>query len=251
MADRSELTFRAPIETEVRMQMWKSVLGAAMVYAATVAATNPAAAADAAHPTVVELFQSQGCSSCPPANANVIALSERPDLLTLSFGVTYWDQLGWKDTFASPQFTQRQWDYARALHHTEVFTPQVVVNGRADVVGQDRHELEALIAQQKTIAGSPDVSLRAGSVTVGPGAGSAQVWLVRYDPNIEMVAITRGENDGRTLPHKNVVKELVKLGEWSGKSQSFRIPAAATPGLRDAVLVQDWPGGAILAAARE
>src|SRR2546430_1231120 len=74
-----------------------------------------ARAADRAHPTVVELFQSQGCSSCPPANANVIALSERPDLLTLSFGVTYWDQLGWKDTFASPRYTARQWDYARAF----------------------------------------------------------------------------------------------------------------------------------------
>src|ERR1700678_1390875 len=96
--------------------------------------TGAAGAGDRTHPTVVELFQSQGCSSCPPANANVMALADRPDLLTLSFGVTYWDDLGWKDTFASPQFTARQWDYARALHHTEVFTPQVVVDGRADVV---------------------------------------------------------------------------------------------------------------------
>ena len=88
--------------------------------------------------TVVELFQSQGCSSCPPANANVMALSDRPDLLTLSFGVTYWDQLGWKDTFASPRYTERQWDYAHAFHRRQVFTPEVVVNGHADVVGQDR-----------------------------------------------------------------------------------------------------------------
>ncbi|HEX4270012.1 MAG TPA: DUF1223 domain-containing protein, partial [Rhizomicrobium sp.] len=79
--------------------------------------------------TVVELFQSQGCSDCPPANANVMALSSRRDLLTLSFGVTYWDYLGWKDTFASPQYTARQWDYAHAFHHSEVYTPQVVVNG--------------------------------------------------------------------------------------------------------------------------
>ncbi len=113
------------------------VLGLAM------SSARLAAAADAAHPTVVELFQSQGCSSCPPANANVMALSDRPDLLTLSFGVTYWDELGWKDTFASPKFTARQWDYARGLHHDNVGTPQVVVNGRADVVGQDRSQLEA------------------------------------------------------------------------------------------------------------
>ena len=96
--------------------------------------------------TVVELFQSQGCSDCPPANANVMALADRPDLLTLSFGVTYWDNLGWKDTFASPQFTARQWDYAHALRHTEVYTPQVIVNGRADIVGRDRVALEKLIA---------------------------------------------------------------------------------------------------------
>ncbi len=126
-------------------------LFAATILCVTGGAGFPAIAADATHPTVVELFQSQGCSSCPPANANVIALSDRPDLLTLSFGVTYWDQLGWKDTFASPQFTARQRDYARALHHTEVFTPQVIVNGRADVVGQDRHELEALIAKEENM----------------------------------------------------------------------------------------------------
>ena len=94
---------------------------------------------------VVELFQSQGCSSCPPANANVIALADRPDVLALSFGVTYWDDLGWKDTFATPQYTARQWDYARALRPRNVATPQVVINGRRDVVGNDRGELEPAI----------------------------------------------------------------------------------------------------------
>jgi hypothetical protein len=93
-----------------------------------------AMAAVAAHPTMVELIQSQGCSSCPPANANVVAISDRPDLLTLSWQVTYWDQLGWKDTFGSPVYTARQWNYAHSLHRGEVATPQVVVNGRADVM---------------------------------------------------------------------------------------------------------------------
>jgi hypothetical protein len=86
-------------------------------------------AADVSHPVVVELFQSQGCSSCPPANANVNALSARADVLALSFAVTYWDRLGWKDTFAKAQFTERQWQYARAMRQQDVYTPQVVVNG--------------------------------------------------------------------------------------------------------------------------
>jgi len=236
--------------------MTKAHTGAACVAAAIFSATIcvasvPASATDRSRLTVVELFQSQGCSDCPPANANVMALSNRPDLLTLSFGVTYWDQLGWKDTFASPQYTDRQGDYARAFHRSEVFTPEVVVNGRADVVGTNRSELEALIRRESGGNG-PRAVIHDNVVTVsGGGPGHAQVWLVRYNPDIVQVPIARGENGGRTLPHKNVVKQLVKLGEWSGQPQSFAISDAAQAGLREAVLVQDGPGGAILAAARE
>jgi hypothetical protein len=214
--------------------------------------TAPAMAGDAAHPIVVELFQSQGCSDCPPANANVIALSERTDLLTLSFGVTYWDQLGWKDTFASPQYTARQWDYAHAFHRQQVFTPEVVVNGRADVVGADRAELEALIRRHGDDRG-PDVRIEGDTVVVGKGdsAQSADVWLVRYDPNIVQVPIARGENGGQTLPHKNVVKALVKLGGWNGSPATYRVPMDANNRWRNAVLVQAGPGGVILAAARQ
>jgi len=216
--------------------------------AALIALAAPAAAAPL---TVVELFQSQGCSDCPPANANVMALSGRSDLLTLSFGVTYWDYLGWKDTFASPQYTARQWDYAHALHHSEVYTPQVVVNGRADIVGRDRAALEALIAREANAA-APAVHVLPSTATVGAGQpGAHQVWLVRFDPNIENVPIARGENGGLTLPHKNVVKQLVKLGDWNGKESTYAIPAASHPGLREAVLVQSGPGGAIVAAARD
>jgi hypothetical protein len=223
--------------------------------AALIALTVPAAA-DQKPLTVVELFQSQGCSDCPPANANVMALSGRPDILALSFGVTYWDYLGWKDTFASPQYTARQWDYAHALHHSEVYTPQVVVNGRADIVGRDKAALEALIAREAN-ASAPSVQIARANVTVGAGqsdagqSGAHQVWLVRFDPNIENVPIARGENGGLTLPHRNVVKELVKLGEWNGRSSSYAIPAARQSGLREAVLVQSGPGGAIVAAARD
>jgi hypothetical protein len=211
----------------------------------------PAVAGDR-NMTVVEIFQSQGCSSCPPANANVMALSGRPDILTLSFGVTYWDHLGWKDTFASPQYTQRQWDYARAFHRSQVFTPEVVVNGRADVVGQDREELEALIRREPAAENGPDISILGGQVHLGAASaqsGKADVWLVRFDPDIEQVAVTRGENEGRTLPHRNVVKELVRLGMWSGMPETLSIPTGAPGGLREAVIVQQ-DSGAILAAAR-
>ena len=224
-------------------------LSLAGVIAAAIGGTAPAA--DRAHPAVVELFQSQGCSSCPPANANLMALADRPDLLPLSFGVTYWDQLGWKDTFASPQYTARQWDYAHAFHHGEVFTPQVVVNGRADGVGVRHGEIEALVARADRGAGGPQITALGGKVTIGaaPTARPAQVLLVRYDPNIVQVPIQRGENGGKTLPHRNVVKELVSLGPWSGQARAYALPPTR-PGLKTAILIQAGPGGPILAAAR-
>lgn len=225
---------------------------ASVLAALTFLTIRPASGAPQAGPlSVVELYQSQGCSSCPPANANAIALSDRPDLLVLSFGVTYWDQLGWKDTFASPQFTARQWAYAHALRHSEVFTPQVIVNGRADVVGDRRDQLEALIRRSGPLAG-PAITATGGRVTIGEGAAAhpAEVYLVRYDPNIVQVPIQRGENEGKTLPHKNVVKALVKIGVWNGRAAAFALPASPAPGLRAAILLQDGSGGPILSAAR-
>lgn len=200
--------------------------------------------------TVVELFQSQGCSSCPPANANVMALADRPDILALSFGVTYWDQLGWKDTFASQRFTDRQWDYAHAFRRAQVFTPEVVVNGRVDVVGQDRGELEALIRREQAQTG-PEIQLDRSAVTIGASNGKGQILLVRFDPRVIQVPIQRGENGGRTLPHRNVVKELTVLGSWSGKSVTFALPPKSDEVWRTAILVQEGPGGRILAAARD
>ncbi len=210
---------------------------------------SAALAADSAHPTVIELFQSQGCSSCPPANANVLALSSRPDVLALSFQVTYWDQLGWKDTFAQPKFTDRQWDYAHAFGRKEVFTPQVVVNGRADTVGTRPGQIEQVIAKADRGAAGPRLEIEGGKVLVSGAKGAGDVWLVRYDPRVVQVPIRRGENTGRTLPHKNVVKELVKLGSWSGGPKTFALPAGSSE-LKTAILLQSGPGGAILAAAR-
>jgi hypothetical protein len=223
----------------------------ALAAAALSPAPGLAVAADAAHPTVVELFQSQGCSSCPPANANVLAIAGRPDILALSWQVTYWDDLGWKDTFGKPQFTDRQWQYAHAFHRTQVATPEVVVNGRADVVGANRGELDGLIRRADRGESGPAVSIGAGHVTVAGQGAKAEVLLVRYDPNIVNVPIRRGENGGKTLPHRNVVREVAVLGEWAGGARAYALPASSRPGLKTAVLVQAGPGGPILAAAHD
>ncbi len=234
------------------LRLGGAIAGAAAGIAAIAVASVPtmAMAADAGHPTVVELFQSQGCSSCPPANANVLAIADRPDVLTLSWQVTYWDQLGWKDTFGSPAYTARQWDYAHAFHRGEVATPEVVVNGRADVIGNRRDELESLIHQADRGDGGPRVTIDGDHVTVSGGGAHAMVLLVRYDPKIVQVPIKRGENGGLTLPHKNVVRQVARLGEWDGGAKTFALPSSTSPGLRTAVLVQQGQGGPILAAAR-
>ncbi len=207
---------------------------------------------EARRPVVVELFTAQGCSSCPPANAALAALADRPGVLALSFNVTYWDQLGWKDTFAQPRFTERQWDYARAFGRSNVFTPETVVNGRVDGVGARPGQMEAM-ARRAGPAVGPDVVLEPGHAVIGPGAAPAkpaQVWLVRYDPRTIQVPVGAGENAGRTLPHRNVVRELVLVGTWTGALETLPLPAPSAPGLSSAVLIQAGPGGPILSAAK-
>ena len=229
-----------------------SAVGVALLLGA-ISATSSARAADAAHPVVIELFQSQGCSSCPPAAANVAALTDRPDVLALSFQVTYWDQLGWKDTFAEPRYTERQWAYAHAFHHDNVFTPQVVINGRANGVGVDPRELKGLLTGADRGDAGPAITLAGPAVEISAGAvpaSGAEVWLVRYDPRVLMIAIQRGENGGKTLPHRNVVRQLVRLGGWSGRAAHFDLPPAADSHLKTAILVQTTGAGPILAAAR-
>ena len=200
-----------------------------------------------AQPTVVELFTSQGCSSCPPANASLAAISRRPDVLALSFGVVYWDYLGWKDTFAKREFTERQISYERGLGRSGPFTPQIVVNGATDTVGNELSAVQSLVDSAR-LAG-PAISLAGDAVSVGAStvAGAADVWLVRYDPRTIDVPVTRGENEGAALPHKNVVRELTHLGTWSGRAATYRISPAAR-GLSTAILVQKPNGGAIIAA---
>jgi hypothetical protein len=219
---------------------------------ALAAAASLAGCQAAARPTVVELYESQGCSSCPPANANLIAAAGRPDVIALTFAVTYWDHLGWKDTFARPEFTARQWDYARALRHDDVFTPQVVVEGRRDGVGADPADFARLLAGGAA-PGGPAVTLSPAAATIAAAPAPpapADVWLVRYDPRILQVPVGAGENGGRTLPHRNVVRELTRIGSWRGAAETLPLPAPSTPQLVSVILVQAPHGGPILSAAR-
>jgi len=236
--------------------MTRSILSIALSAAAALGSVSclggAVAAADPRQPTVVELFQSQGCSSCPPANANLNAIADRPDVIALSFAVTYWDQLGWKDTFGSPRWTARQWDYAHRAGRPQVATPQVIVNGGTAIIGSNRRELDAAIARAGAPHGGPALALTGDLLAVGASAYARPsiLWLVRYDPRVRNVPIRAGENEGRTLPHRDIVRELVKLGDWSGRAANIRIPSAREPGLAAAILVQQGAGGPIIAARR-
>ena len=221
------------------------------VAAGTLLLAGPALAGDRDNPTVVELFQSQGCSSCPPANANLNAIADRPDILALSFSVTYWDQLGWKDIFAHPAYTARQWEYSRAAGRGNVATPQMIVNGRGVLVGSNKAQVESALRQYDRGASGPAITVAAGQVAIAGGKTSkpANIWLVRYDPRVQQVPIRAGENGGRTLPHKNIVRHIQLLGKWDGAPLRMALPGYSGP-YKSAVLVQDGPGGQILAARR-
>jgi hypothetical protein len=211
-------------------------------------AKQSASAATAEAPIVVELYQSQGCSSCPPANAAVNAVTNQPGIIALSFAVTYWDRLGWRDVFADKSYTQRQYDYAHALGNPNVYTPQIVINGKTALTGVKRGELATALGEAKPIAGGPSVDIMPDAIRIGAGMGSANIWLVSYDPRVQNVAIRSGENGGRILPHKNIVRSLVKLGEWSGASIRVKRPMADQKGLKNVVLVQRQGAGPIIAA---
>jgi hypothetical protein len=200
-------------------------------------------------PVVVELFTSQGCSSCPPADAFLTDLAHRrPDVLPLAFHVTYWDYLGWKDPYSLNAATLRQRDYARLLGEDGVYTPQMVVDGAKGFVGSDRGEGLSTIAA--AASKSVPVSLARDGfsllVTIGVGSGNAQVLLVGYDPSHE-TPIGRGENSGRTLRESNVVRSLTPIGAWTGSPVTLHQSPPAGEGF--AVLLQA-PDGHIIGAAR-
>ncbi|KAB1075560.1 DUF1223 domain-containing protein [Methylobacterium planeticum] len=213
------------------------------------ALAGPATAAE--RPVVIELFTSQSCSSCPPAEAFLGELADRPgDLLPLAFHVTYWNRLDWRDTFSLPAATERQEAYAQRLGAGS-FTPQIVVDGRRSVVGSRREAVNAAIAQARgEAAAAVPVSLaRVGGdlvVRLGPGAGGATILLVGFDARHE-TRVARGENAGRTLVQANVVRSVRSLGRWDGSARTLSEPWPA--GTEAAVIVQA-ADGRILGAAR-
>ncbi len=206
---------------------------------------------------VVELFTSQGCSACTKANALVADLADRKDVLALTFPVDYWDYLGWKDTFARPEFSVRQRAYMKGAGQREVFTPQVVVDGapQADRSAVDKAP-DLIKAALKAAPPEPDIRLTHGRVAVGSGPapeGGADVWLVRYEAQPQETQVKDGENRGVTVVYRNVAVGLQRLGVWSGRSRVYALPKAPAGKdgeLRLAVLLQAHAGGRILGAVK-
>ena len=207
--------------------------------------------------TVIELFTSEGCNSCPPADAYLGELVKRSDVMALSYHVDYWDYLGWKDSFASKVTTDRQRAYGRSLGSNYVYTPQMVIGGTADAVGSDHDAVAQAIAARAKVAPHLPLTITQGSngkITVGlPGAkakGDAVLWLVRYDAK-HSVAIEHGENSGSTLTYYNVVRDIEKLGSWNGQAKEVAVEATALDGADHAlVLLQADGTGPILGYAK-
>jgi hypothetical protein len=226
---------------------------AATLVAATLFWQSLGAAAEPA-PVVVELFTSQGCNSCPPADRLLGELAERDGVLPLSFHITYWDRLGWPDTFGLEVSTRRQQLYADWLGLDRLYTPQMVIGGRLDVVGSARGRvLEAIELLRSHRQPGPELSVAGDRLSVSAGdQDEAAIWLIAFDDHHD-VAVERGENRGRTLRYHHVVRELTRLAHWDGRALNVELPLArlAAAGRAGAViLVQRLSDGVILAAAR-
>ncbi len=230
----------------MRASPWIAGLAAAFA----LAGTGLANAADApVRPVVVELFTSQGCSSCPPADALLTELIRtRKDVLPLAFHVTYWNSLGWRDPFSLEAATSRQRGYARLSGIGGVYTPQAVVDGSQDVVGSDR---SAMLRALDHASHRPNVVMQASrdgaavTIAVPAGGGEGKILLVGYDPQ-HRTKVARGENAGATLVESNVVRSLEQVGDWHGSKLELR--HAAIDGERMAVILQGADGH-ILGAA--
>jgi hypothetical protein len=225
------------------------LIAAASALALAVAALTFSTATPATidtRPVVVELFTSQGCSSCPPADALLGELAQRGDVIALGFHVSYWDGPGWKDPFSSQSSTDRQRAYARLLGRGQVYTPQMVVEGRREMVGSDRTAVLAALrdARPQVVAPVAFAGDRR-SVTIGAGQGGGTVLLARFAQK-RVTRVGGGENARRSLEDVNGVEALTTLGAYQGRALTFAIEAPA-PGEGVGVLVQG-PDGRMLGA---
>ncbi|MBI3513408.1 MAG: DUF1223 domain-containing protein [Proteobacteria bacterium] len=228
-----------------------------LILVSTLLAGAPAVAAagDVSRPIVVELFTSQGCSSCPPADALLGELARRRDVLPLAFHVDYWDRLGWKDPYSSAAATQRQRAYARLLDSATVYTPQMVVDGRTDVVGSYRDRVVQAIERARAAAVAVPVECTAQGDGVRvrvaggpPELGRATLWLIGFDQH-RVTQIGAGENGGRTLAEWHIVRGFEPLAEWQGTPYETTVPAATVARYERLAVVLQEPGGRILGAA--
>ncbi|HAH11682.1 MAG TPA: DUF1223 domain-containing protein, partial [Alphaproteobacteria bacterium] len=210
----------------------------------------------AAGPVVAELFTSQGCSSCPPADALFVELARRSDVIALTFNVDYWDYIGWRDVFARPDYGKRAAAYVKALKLQSPYTPQIVIHGRKDLGGQSQADVMAAIkAHAAPPATQVGIAHQNGqlAISIGPGtkpAAAATVWLFRT-LSLATVEIKAGENRGRSITYANVVRSMENIGTWSGQPVTLNqtLQALSDGPAPDgvAVLVQAGEGGPILA----
>ena len=205
---------------------WSSALGVCAI----IAIIRPAHADPRA---VVELFTSQGCSSCPPADQIIGELARDPDVIALSMPIDYWDYLGWKDTLADARFSARQKAYSHMRGDRDVYTPQVIVNGSANVIGSDRAGIDGAIQDTRKASGVMSVpvtmTLSGKQITVAvaasktPASGRGEVWICSVSKAVP-ISIGRGENRGREVTYYNVVRNILKVGDWNGSSASWTVP---------------------------
>jgi hypothetical protein len=229
-------------DVEIGMKRRRVALSLAVVGSALLASV----AVHAEPRAVIELFTSQGCSSCPAADKLAGELARDPSLVVMSLPVDYWDYLGWKDTLALPGHTKRQHAYSKSRGDREVYTPQVVVNGTMHVLGSDKDAIHQAIAQTRKHDGtlalpvSLSISGEQISVSIPAAKGSVEngeVWLCPVTKDVR-VTIGRGENSGNTVTYHNVVRKWIKLGEWTGVAQTFTFPLRDVTGFgADAVAV--------------
>jgi len=234
------------------------VAGAAAVgsTAQPAAASRPASTrATPSEPVVVELFTAQGCSGCPDANRVVEAIAGEPGVIALTYAVDYWDYLGWPDTFARPEFARRQRAYQTALRLRNVYTPQVVIDGRRQVSGAEGPAVQTAVDEEAVRrVFPPQIEFRETGDRVGVGSGrapvgGAEVWAVVYRPGAQTVTVNGGDNRGRTVRHVNVVRTLTRLGDWTGRPVLFALPGSREAGESVVVMVQAKGDRRILTAA--
>ena len=231
--------------------MKQFIFAAGMAAVGAFGSVGPSAADD--HPIVVELFTSQGCSSCPPADALLHELAARDDVIALALHVDYWDYIGWKDKFANPAFTKRQKGYARAAGSRSIYTPQMIVGGVDHVVGYKPMQLADFVQEHRSLQATVDVGLTRSGDQLKVTAQTDEprqmvVQLVRYTP-LQTVAIERGENRGKTLEYANVVHDWQMVGKWDGRAPLSLSIENDEDGPVVAI-IQAATHGAILGAAR-